>query len=331
MQKKYFYTIIFLGVLFVCVGYLFLLRFDAKINRFVSLNGINNNIFASFLTFQAPKQEQPVKPSFSFCDLSAISAQSFLVQYLNANGKKQTILERESNKKLPIASLTKLMTYVIVKEFYGNNKNIKIVFPPSSSNLNTTTFEGEQTRDINDLIAMMLVESNNEAASALSEPMSEQGFVSLMNLKAQQLGLQETYFYNPTGLDPQTTGLPDEKINYSTAKDIARLTEYLLFHYPDFWRISSQKEYVWRESNGKLYFFKNTNLLLEDASLQIIGGKTGTTERAGECLMTVSRGKNTNDFFILVILNSQSRFADAKILLQCAKENELVLNNEDAK
>lgn len=270
-------------------------------------NGVSNGV----------TQPQGNIASSSLCNLPAISAESFLVLEINKQGQKKIILEKNSQNKLPQASITKLMTYLVAIDFYKNDQPIKISQdvinqPESLGSLN----EGE-ILEVKDLIPMMLIESSNDAAFALTKLIGQEGFVELMNLKTKELGLTNTYFYNPTGIDPEALNLPSDQINYSTAWDIAQLTEYLLFSQPEFLNIVSQKEYPLYQANGKLHhILKNTNELLEKMPT-VIGGKTGTTDRAGECLMVIMKGKSPDNFFIGVVLNSKSRFEDMETLLNC--------------
>ncbi len=276
-------------------------------------------------------QLQDKTASSSPCQLLTISAESFFVLETNpirefsSNGagnlgQDKVILEKNSQSKLPLASITKLMTYLVAADFYKNDQPIKISKdiisqPESLGGLN----EGE-ILEVKELIPMMLIESSNDAAFALSKLIGQEGFVGLMNLKAKELGLANTYFYNPTGIDPEALNLPPDQINYSTAWDIAYLTKYLLFSQPEFLNIVSQKEYPLYQTNGKLHhILKNTNELLQKMPT-VIGGKTGTTDRAGECLMVIMKGKSPDDYFIGVVLNSKNRFEDMETLLSCAKE-----------
>ncbi len=258
--------------------------------------------------------------SSSLCKLLTISAESFFVLETNKQGQEKIILEKNSQSKLPQASITKLMTYLVATDFYKNDQPIKISKdiisqPESLGNLN----EGE-ILEVKELIPMMLIESSNDAAFALTKLIGQEGFVELMNLKVKELGLKNTYFYNPTGIDPEALNQPAEKINYSSALDIALLTKYLIFSQPDFLKIVSQKEYPLYQTNGKLHhILKNTNELLQKMPT-VIGGKTGTTDRAGECLMIIMKGKSPDDYFVGVVLNSKSRFEDMETLLNCAKE-----------
>lgn len=231
------------------------------------------------------------------CPTDKISAESFLVVSVNEQGHDTVLFEKNPKNELPLASITKLMTYLVANEFYKNEQEV------ITNN------------------ASMLIESSNNAAYDLTKIIGENGFLGLMNLKAKELGLLHTHFYNPTGVDPEAINMPQDQINYSTAKDIARLTKNLIFNHPDFLEIVSQKEYSLYKDDKLVSTLKNTNELLGEIP-EVIGGKTGTTDRAGECLMVIMKleNSNNNEYAIGVILNSKDRFSDMKILLNCAKE-----------
>jgi len=111
-----------------------------------------------------------------------------------------------------------------------------------------------------------------------------------------------------------------DQINYSTASDIAKLTKKLIFNHLEFLKIVSQKDYPLYKEGKMVSTLKTTNELLGEIP-EIIGGKTGTTDRAGECLMVIMKlnENNENEYAIGVILNSKKRFDDMRTLLGCAK------------
>ena len=100
---------------------------------------------------------------------------------------------------------------------------------------------------------IMLIESSNKSAYALSETMGEQAFVDLMNQKAKDIGLENTFFADPTGLSDE---------NISTANDLAKFAEYILKNYPKIVEISGTKEFVcsgvWRCCKYRRAFRRNS-------------------------------------------------------------------------
>jgi len=251
------------------------------------------------------------------CFFDDITAESFLILKVDNRNEKTVLAQRKSSQQLPMASITKLMTYLVANEFYKNEQAITIT-PDIVQQANTLNalLPGD-TLKVKELIPIMLIESSNDAAFALTKVIGEEGFLDLMNLKANELGLENTYFYNPTGVDPEARNMPQDQINYSTAIDIANLTLYLLSSNTEFLNIVSQKEYPLYKDGKKVSVMKNTNELIGEIP-EIIGGKTGTTDRAGECLMVIFKPKDKQEHIIGVVLNSKQRFVDMKKLLSCS-------------
>ena len=318
-------------------AYLFLTSFLVSLPFWIGLNLLQtqaeiflNTKNSSFILNAKINQE-------FICPLDAISAESFLIVSVNKQGNNTVLFEKNPNDELPIASLTKLMTYLVANEFYKNEQDIAVA----------NILSGVNTLKVKELIPIMLIESSNDAAFALTKVIGEAGFLDLMNFKAKELGLLQTHFYNPTGVDPEAYNMPQDQINYSTANDIAKLTKNLIFNLPadasparittqgvdsghqamqagqsEFLKIVSQKEYLLFKEEKLVSTLKNTNELLGEIP-EVIGGKTGTTDRAGECLMVIMKlnNSNENEYAIAVILNSKNRFDDMKMFLNCAKNN----------
>ena len=263
---------------------------------------LETHIFLSNINEQTKKQ----------CFVENITAESFISQK-----KNQLLFQKNSNRKLPMASLTKLMTAVIAKEFYLENQRIFVSQKAINQLENTGDLRYGELLKIEDLLRIMLIESSNDAAFALTTNMTEKGFVSLMNLKAKELNMQDTIFYNVNGLDPDDLNRPKYEINISTTRDLVILTQYILNNYPEIIEIMSTKEQSLYLDNGILHHnLINTNILLEEDS-HILGGKTGHTERAGGCLILILRD-NLNNHIINIILNSESRFQDMEKLINCS-------------
>ena len=278
------------------------------------------NIPADILKAQI-SQPSPPQAEESNCLLDSVSAESFLVLLVKKQGPDTVLFKKNPNSELPLASITKLMTYLVANEFYKNEQDI-IVTKEAASQANTLNalLEGD-TLKVKELIPIMLIESSNDAAFALTKVIGEEGFLDLMNFKAKELGLTNTHFYNPTGVDPEARSMPQDQINYSTASNIAQLTKNLIFNQPEFLEIVYKKEYPLYKEGKMVSTLKNTNELIGEIP-EVIGGKTGSTDRAGECLMVIMKldDSRENEYAIGVILNSKDRFNDMKTLLNCAKE-----------
>jgi D-alanyl-D-alanine carboxypeptidase (penicillin-binding protein 5/6) len=211
--------------------------------------------------------------------------------------KERVLFSKNENETLPIASLTKLMTALIVienPENYPLEKEIKIskeaAFQedvPEYGNLKV----GER-KGIKELLNLMLFFSSNDAAYALAEQIGVENFVNKMNEKAKEIGLENTHFSNPTGLDPENLKWNLENkdhFNYSSAKDLISLSKYILEKYPLIFEFSNQKNKIQLSENQYL-----------------IGMKTGYTDEAGGCIFLIFSNDN-GDYFLNVILGAKSK------------------------
>jgi len=223
-----------------------------------------------------------------------------------SNGRSNVVFSQESRKKLPIASLTKLMTALVVLEKYNLDQPVTI-------GESALTQEGEQgvlkvgeVFSVKDLLYITLIESSNRAAFALSEVMGSKTFIKEMNETAKRIGLENTYFADSTGLSGSS---------YSTPEDLAILTRYLFEHYSLFEKIVSQKEYDIYLLNGVFHHrLMSTNKLLGEAS-GVLGGKTGYTTIAKGCLMVIQKDKGAKNYFIHVILGADDRFLEMQKII----------------
>ena len=246
--------------------------------------------------------------------IEARSAISVFYDGRQEKNKEKILFEKEINKKLPIASLTKLMTALVVLENYDLSKEIKISEKAVAQPEDFGKLTAGKIFPAKYLLYPLLMESSNDAAFSLAndydDGMTEEKFVSLMNSTAQELNLNDTFFVNPSGLDPETE-MPETKINYSTARDLAKLTEKLL-EKPLIWEILSAPKY-------NLYGpeLLNTNELLGEIPA-IVGGKTGYTDEAGGCMVLVTISPKEGAYLINVILGTDGhngRFGEMKKLV----------------
>ncbi len=246
-------------------------------------------------------------------DAPSIDARSGVVAYIDSENNKKFVFEKNKDLKVPIASITKLMTALIVLENYDLDETITISEEIFGSNFsrNNNFFPKEEYR-VKDLLYSLLMESDNTVSRILAQKIN---FIELMNEKALNLGMTNTYFINPSGLDPLDVS---QVANYSTAKDLTILVEVIL-EKPLIIEILSTSEYNLIRQDG---FFKhtiiNTNELLSEMP-EIIMGKTGTTSRAGQCLV-LAVSKNNKGYLISVILGSKDRFKETKKIINWANK-----------
>lgn len=170
------------------------------------------------------------------------------------------LYEKNINEKLSIASLTKLMGILITMESLESGKiklDDKVIVSKNASSMGGSQIwlEVGEEITINDLIKGVMMSSANDAIVALAEYIggSESNFVKMMNSKAKELGLKNTNFVNPTGLD--------EKNNYSTAYDLSIITTNLL-KYPKILEFTSIYEDYLRKGTSKEFWLVNTNKIV---------------------------------------------------------------------
>lgn len=241
-----------------------------------------------------------------------LNAESAIVVKTNFLTPSQVIFEKDKDKQLTVASLTKLMTAVVAVQDYLPTQNIIVSKDASlQKGAQGALLEGDSF-SVENLIYIMLIDSSNQAAFALSDEMGEQEFVVKMNQAAKNIGLTNTFFTDPTGLSPN---------DFSTSQDLVQLTEYILKNYPQIFNISTIKEVALYKSDGTFYgVLKNTNQLLGEIP-EIIGGKTGFTTDAKGCLLLVTKNPDSNDYLFYVILGSGDRFGEMKKLINWVNDS----------
>jgi D-alanyl-D-alanine carboxypeptidase (penicillin-binding protein 5/6) len=214
-------------------------------------------------------------------------------------------LEKNATRRLPPASLTKIMTALIALESAPLQEVVKI-HPRSIVHHSSYNFRPGEEFILRDLLTAMLVASANDACEAIAWHIGgdRKRFVAKMNERAQALGLKNTHFDNPCGFDA-----PD---HYSTAVELAKLTEEAL-KVP---AISMMVRTVMRDIatvDGKRHIaLYTTNDLLLDR--EVTGVKTGYTSKAGHCL--IASMLKENHHVLLVGLNLVNQWEEAVQLLR---------------
>ena len=217
------------------------------------------------------------------------------------------IYGKNKNKQTAMASTTKIMTAIIVLE---NCKNLDEVVTISAKVAGTGGSRLGLKKDdqvtVNDLLFGLLMRSGNDAAVALANYTagSVENFANMMNKKAQELGLVNTHFVTPHGLDNPN--------HYTTAYELAKLADYALKN--SVFSTIVKTKYVTIKINNQPKELKNTNeLLLADVE-GVYGVKTGFTGNAGRCLVTSVKRNNMD--LIIVVLGADTRKDRAKDTLK---------------
>ncbi len=218
------------------------------------------------------------------------------------------VYKRQERQKFLPASTNKIITALVANDIYKPEQVITV--KKIMGDGQTMGLAINERITVENLLYGMLVHSGNDAAYVLAENYGYDKFITLMNNKAQELGMKESQFTNPAGLD--------DFIQVTTPFDLALAARALLNH-PYLSKIVSTKEIVISDIDFQI-FHKLTNVNSLLGEVQGIGGlKTGYTENAGENL--VSFYKKNGHQFVIVILKSQDRFADTKELVKWIDAN----------
>lgn len=231
------------------------------------------------------------------------------------DASSKVLYNKSSTTKLPMASITKLMTAVVALDNL-NHKTDTIITVPASATAETGSrmnLETGERMSSGNLIKGMLIASANDAAATLAATTARtrEQFVNQMNSKAKELGLNNTNFENPTGFDAPN--------HYSTALDLAKLTQHALKNPVIAQAVSTQKITLSDISQNKKHTVTNTNQLLGKYD-NVIGVKTGTTEEAGLSLIAAATSRS-GQTVIVVLLASPDRFAEGSQALDWALSN----------
>ncbi|MCO8193349.1 D-alanyl-D-alanine carboxypeptidase family protein [Anaerofustis sp. NSJ-163] len=237
----------------------------------------------------------------------------------SSSGK--VLYQKNMNDKLSLASVTKVMTILLILEAIDNkiiNMSDMVTISDYASSMGGSQLYLEQgeMRSVEELLNAIIIESANDACAAMGEFIggSIEKFILMMNEKAKSLGMKNTHFVN-------SNGLPADN-HYSSAYDIALMTKEVC-KYPDVFKISStwQKTIKIGKNNDKERLLNNTNKLLK-MNDNVDGLKTGYTADAGHCISAT--GKKGDLRLIAVILNapdSNTRFEEANKLLNYGFSN----------
>ena len=229
---------------------------------------------------------------------------SIIVKDLN---QKKLIFSKDENQVLRPASLTKIMTAIIAIESGKMNSIVTITSEMKKVEPTVANFKVGETFYLRDLVHAALIKSANDAANSIAIYLGngdKQKFVNAMNSKARKLGMSNTNFTNPCGFDLGN--------HTSTANDLMKLTEYAIKN-KTFNSIVKLEKYAFNAINTKArYVVHSSNKLLANDPY-IVGVKTGYTNKAGACL--IARAKKENKDILMVMLNVNNRWPNAKIAL----------------
>ena len=241
---------------------------------------------------------------------------------LNLSSESAILMDSESGKilyeknreeKLPMASMTKIMSMLLIMESIENGTlsyDDKVLISENASGMGGSQvfLQAGEEYTVNDLLKCIAVSSANDAVVAMAEKISGSvdAFVELMNTRAKELGLKNTNFANPHGLDNEN--------HYSTAYDMALMAKELLRH-EDILKYTSIYEDYLTKPDGSQIWLVNTNRLVRFYD-GVDGLKTGYTTEAGYCLTATAKKNDLR--LISVVMKSPSaedRSSDTSTLL----------------
>jgi D-alanyl-D-alanine carboxypeptidase (penicillin-binding protein 5/6) len=219
----------------------------------------------------------------------------------------QIIYGRKVDTPRPPASLTKVLSALVILD-HNWNPDDAVQITAHASGIDGSRVglrEGDSVR-AGDLLTAMIVRSGNDACMAMAEHVggSEEGFVKLMNQKAQAIGMASSTFRNPCGLDADG--------HLSTARDLLTLAR-VASHQPEIsWRANSQTGEFRTLNTNRRISFRSTNAMLRTEP-EAVGLKTGFTNKAGKCLIALAE-HGAHKVWV-VLLHSPNRWGAAKQLL----------------
>jgi D-alanyl-D-alanine carboxypeptidase len=257
----------------------------------------------------APSVQQELVPDRIYTDVLDVKITAKSAIAVDAKSG-QILYQKNPEEILPIASITKLMTALVFLDHNPGWQKEFFTIASDRRNGGTIYLNTGEVLTIRNLFNTALIVSDNDSAMALarSTGLDETVFIAEMNKKAKDLGLVRTTFFDPTGLNSDNT---------STASEVAILLNYALTREP-IQSATSTAYYEYEVTNKehqRTVKLRNTDWLLR-SYLNILGGKTGSLEEAGNCLAVKIKGEQGQEILV-VVLGSQTnsdRFQDVKAI-----------------
>lgn len=262
-----------------------------------------NELSASLADLPPPKGATVKKTPTRRWDVldPVVSAEAVIIQSLDDTFP---FYHRNTDRSWPAASLTKILTAIIVEETLSPEKTVLI----SEQAVKTEGTAGEvragEEYAVEDLLKIMLLASSNDAAAAFEEVLGgSEEFVRLINKKAGELGLRETILYDGSGLSD---------LNTTSAGDLLRLIRYVIEKHPNIITWTRLPSFLVQPTNGTTSrIVMNINPLVNQTDF--LGGKTGTSPEARENLAAIISAHDKR--LVVILLGSRNRIRDLKILI----------------
>ncbi len=282
------------------------------------ING-TKDFLSGFAPFSQYKETNTLKPHKITAESLGIT--SYADEPVNMYSKAYCLVDADSNRilvsknadeRLPMASTTKIMTCIVALE-NGNPDDIVTAskYAASMPDVQLNLKEGEQFR-LGDLLYSLMLESHNDTAVAIAEHIggSVEGFAKLMNLKAEELGLKDTQFVTPNGLDSEG--------HYTTAYELCCIGAYALQNKQFMDIVRTPSHQFSNCGNTRTYSVNNKDAFLTSYN-GALGIKTGFTGNAGYCFCGAARRNNTTLVSSVLACgwppNKRYKWADTKKLM----------------
>lgn len=252
-------------------------------------------------SYWRPKSDKEVTSTIDRPFLTTQSA----ISYDLTTGR--LLYEKNGKEKSPMASLTKIMTAIVAFENIDVNSSIRVSKNAATVGENAMGLSEGEELSFEELLYGLMLPSGNDAAEALAQgsPMGRDNFIHEMNKKAEDLGLSNTHFTNPSGLE-------GDGAQYTTAYDLLVITKYAMENTLFLKVVGTYNHFIPATNKHKAYdLYNDTNLLTSYPGVK--GVKTGFTFEAGLCLVTYL--EHEGHTIIAVLLNSQNRRQEMKELL----------------
>lgn len=299
-MNYYFYS---LSLILLTSILITLLPFIINSSKLLTANQIpqNNSKVAGIQKFNIPPISKNIQAP-------VVSARSVLVKDLATN---TVLYQKDAGIRVPIASVTKVMTALLGSEYFKANQTLTIGESAKAAGSRTGLIKGE-ILTFRSLLYAMLLNSGNDAAFAVAEnyPGGVLGFVSAMNKKVGALNLYNTRFDNPAGFDSPG--------HYSSAYDIAIITQEALKNYQLAKIVATKDTEILSIDKKYKHPLRNLNVLLSKVS-GVMGVKTGYTDAAKENLVTLVEREGHQLLF--VVLGSNDRFGESTSLIEWSYRN----------
>ena len=306
MIKLLFWAIfpIVLGISLV----LFIIIIFNKIN-YAGIWGTENNtaIVVQSLTPKEIRVEE--KPKYFYLNNAGeepkVGALAYLVGDLNTG---EVILAKNQEERLPIASVSKLMTALVAREITNEDDIAQVSKKALATKGANGNFRVGEKIKTTDLLYPLLLESSNDAAEVLAEYFGRESFISKMNAKAQNLKMSKTSYEDSSGLSEK---------NQSTVSDIFKLAGYLNHQKKDLLQITTKRSY-----SNKKHSWSNTNQFMQKDGY--FGGKSGYTNPAKQTVVSLFNlplGKTGYRPIAIILLQSADRQKDVETILKYLNKN----------